>query len=78
MDVIELVQLYEQVDLTPVDPQEVMQAAAKIKPYMAKIDQENQLVLYALFKQFQEGKSLNLLQEHCSPILLCFSLLFWF
>ncbi len=55
MDVTELAMLLNTLQLTPPSPEEFMKAAGLAKTLMGKLDDEQQMFLYGLFKQSSSG-----------------------
>ena len=57
MDVAELAMMLNTIQLQPVDPKEFQQASLIAKEFMNKLDQEQQMFFYGLFKQATVGEN---------------------
>jgi acyl-CoA-binding protein len=55
MDVTELAMMLNTLEIQPVNPKEFQEAAGIAKEFMNKLDQEQQMFFYGLFKQASVG-----------------------
>lgn len=67
MDVEELAMLLQTMDFEPVSPEAFTKASQAVRSGLLNLEQDQQLMLYALFKQASEGKLICYVGKYYMP-----------